>query len=445
VNKLLPALILISAQFASASVGDWKVLTSDAVSNLQAAQLWVGGAVGMINGAANDLTSYGSRSLTDKTVPKPQSKYEIGSLSKTFVGVLLAELVTENPKLSLDEPISKYVPAFSDHFVGTVTLRQLATHTSGLPRLPCSDLEISYCFDTSKKNPYKDYSVEKLLAYLNSYQPSTSGPYSYAYSNLGFAVLSYVLTQIDHHDFSQMLKKRITNELGMGNTFVEKNDSDGILPGFNVVLQSVENWQWNSFAGAGGIVSTPKDFMKYLQANISPPPSQLGQAIKMSQQLGLGWDSSAGADVIYKSGSTGGFSSEIKFNPKSGTGVFVFGNISTDDLHDVAKVPYGYSLPDFVGKPFTPENYIGHYSSGVCTIEITQEGKFLKSVKSNGAQYRLDSHSVNEFDVDTGSGNNGDNQIIFDIDSGHASGLNIHYLNPSNAGSCAGVHYLRDQ
>ncbi len=116
--------------------------------------------------------------------------FEIGSISKVFTGVLLADAVLEG-KLTLDDTLTQRLPVkFGYAGAGAVTLKQLATHTSCLPRLPANVL------NPEGDDPYAQYDRKAMFEYLASAKLQAQPPCEPAYSNLGVAILGVVLETI---------------------------------------------------------------------------------------------------------------------------------------------------------------------------------------------------------------------------------------------------------
>ncbi|MFH5834416.1 serine hydrolase domain-containing protein, partial [Halalkalibaculum sp. DA384] len=158
-------------------------------------------------------TFYGAVRTNDtlKTIDNKSSVFEIGSLSKVFTAALLADLATEN-KLQLDQPIQAHLD-FPLHDSLQITFKQLANHTSGLPRIPSGFVwESLWHMD----NPYKEYDEDKLRKYMgNEIELAGEPGTSWQYSNIGAGILGYTLTQIEDQSYEEMLQQRVFNPLGM--------------------------------------------------------------------------------------------------------------------------------------------------------------------------------------------------------------------------------------
>jgi CubicO group peptidase (beta-lactamase class C family) len=356
--KLLVASLLLLCSSAQADLAQWGKAFRTNAKVLQADHLLEDAAVAAIdpNGSRIYLTGRAAR----------ETVFEIGSISKSFTGILLAELVDEG-KVALDDPVEKHFRALAGTFIGRATLGQLATHTSGLPRMPCDDPAIAYCFvPKNPENPYVGYSLQQLLDYLRAYTRPGTGPYPNDYSNTGFALLGLVLEAVESKTFEQLLSERITGPLRMGRTRVKLGlfDELRLIRGHDISERAVEHWDLGCFAPAGGIHSTIEDLEHFLSANIGADASTaLGRAMFFSQTHALGWDSPEGAAGIWKNGGTGGFHSLIVFNRATHRGLVGLANTDDSTIEDLISSMFGYPLPNYAGTP--PElplvTYAGTY------------------------------------------------------------------------------------
>jgi len=323
----------------------------------------VGGVIGVVNGPQCYAKGYGRVSLDDMadnvtddaTVPDIDTVYEIASLSKTFTGVLLGEMAARN-ELAIDDPLEKFVPSgvavlrYEGHLV---TLRQLATHSSGLPRLPTDFWNVA---GQTPDNPYKNYTGEKIAAFLNSHQPTVAPDTRYEYSNLGASVLGWVFEQKTDMSYEQLVQERIGKPLGMKSTAVELTESmrERLAPPYHVEKERVSNWDLPGFAGGGGLRSTMRDMLRFAQASagvFDAFPELLGQLdhplvtgmktagelhfedAAAGRKMGLGWhinDSALNSELTHN-GQTGGYRSFIIVCPKTHRAVVVLTNTAVDD------------------------------------------------------------------------------------------------------------------
>lgn len=337
------------------------------VHRLQEIGLWVGGEVGLYDHGELSQRIYGS-ATTDGSQPLSFSdSYEIGSVTKSFTGILLASVLEDHPEFGIDDPLAKFLPEIGQNsYTASMTLHQLATHSAGLPDDP-PNLSSLPGFDPS--NPYGNISESQILDYLKSAQPvielqdpTNPGHYLRSYSNISFAVLGMVLTRITGQSFDELLADRITTPLGMTHTFVNRKNSSlpaAFLTPFGVFKNPVSRMSSDAYAPTGAIVSTLPDMMLYLKANLMRGDTPLGRAMRMSQELGLGWDSLSEDKIIMKSGQTLGFTALIAFNPERAQGSIELSNMYSFLSDCVAALPIQTPGPasDMIAKMFTQEDF----------------------------------------------------------------------------------------
>lgn len=261
--------------------------------------------------------------------------YEIGSISKTFTGILLADMVVSG-KMKLDDPVQKYLPesvTMPDWKGKPITLAQLSDHTSGLPRLPDNFAP------ADMSNPYIDYTVENMYAFLSGHQLRRAMGTQYEYSNLAQGLLGHVLALTAGKSYEDLVIEKIAGPLGMNDTRIVLNEQQKqqMAPGhsFGAV---VSNWDIPTLAGAGAIRSNLHDMLIYLSANMgrteSPvyPAMQLSHKVRHdkagSNRVGLGWHIAKGkeGDIFWHNGGTGGYRTFSGFVPDLGRGVVILTN-----------------------------------------------------------------------------------------------------------------------
>ena len=265
--------------------------------------------------------------------------FEIASVTKTFTALLLAQAV-EAGDVALSTTISELLPDvdFSDQRVGEISLEELATHSSGLPRMPTN-------FEpASSRDPYADYGEEKLLAFLETFEfPGASPDASFEYSNLGMALLGYLLARHADVELEELYKTHIFEPLGMDSTKLGPRDvAEGELaPGHSSRGRVVPNWDFNVMAAAGGILSNGQDMLRYLKANMHETPAEWSAAFQLvhegrapgpgpADEIGLGWfnHQERSAEFIWHNGLTGGYTSFVAFSGERG--VVVLANTAND-------------------------------------------------------------------------------------------------------------------
>ncbi|MBL8370249.1 MAG: serine hydrolase [Burkholderiaceae bacterium] len=201
--------------------------------------------------------------------------FEIGSISKVFTGLLLAQAV-ERGDLRLDDRLGDVLAgkvAFSSPAVASITLRQLVTHSSCLPRLPPDFREAG-----PPESPYRRYDRPRMWAALASLQLAQAPPCKARYSNLGFGVLGEILSERSGKPWSELVRESITTPLGMTDTVQHLGEqAPRLAPGFDG-RQPTTPWDMLAFAGAGALRSTVPDLLRFSRAVLAGRNGPLGPA-----------------------------------------------------------------------------------------------------------------------------------------------------------------------
>jgi serine-type D-Ala-D-Ala carboxypeptidase/endopeptidase len=302
--------------------------------------------VGVITKNAREIVSYGHFDPDDQRVPDGDTAYEIGSVTKVFTALLLADMV-EKGEVKLSDPISKYLPE-SIHAPTRngkqITLLDLATHYSGLPSMP-NDFLIGY-------------SVAQMYAFLNRYQLTRDPGSKYEYSNFGVGLLGQLLALRAGTDYDTLLRARVTGPLGMDRTAVHptKEMEGNLAPGHNFFnMKKAAIWDSPAFEAAGYIRSTANDLLFFLAANMDIIHTPLQPAIKKmlsvqrsaapAVKVALGWHiQHGGDDVVCHSGLVNGYYTFVGFDPHRKVGVLVLSN-SNDPIDDIAWRIFSYPPP----------------------------------------------------------------------------------------------------
>lgn len=287
--------------------------------------------------------SHGKTLIGGDTEVDEQTIFEIGSITKTFTAILLADQVLKGA-MSLDDPIGRYLPEevnTPDRDGREITLRHLITHTSGLPRMP------SNFAPANPMNPYADYSVEQLYEFLDGYALSRDPGRSYLYSNYGMGLLGNLLERHKSLGYEALLEQVIAGPLDMDDTVLQLNEEqkERFARGHRGALP-VSQWDIPTLAGAGAIRSTTEDLVLFIKANIGLIDTELKEAMELSHQkvitttrkerdLAMAWIyMNDDPEILWHNGGTGGFRSFAGFNKKTGMGVVVLSN-STAGVDDI--------------------------------------------------------------------------------------------------------------
>ena len=280
----------------------------------------------------NGKTNYlGIIKLNDTIVPiENQNKvFEIGSITKVFTSTVLASLI-KGRKIKLTDEINSYYPfAFKDSI--KLNFKELANHTSGLPRLP-ENLDLS-----NETNPYKSYGKSQIEEYLKIFLKIDNAK-TYLYSNLGTGLLGHTLGLVQKTSFQSLLQKKVFDKYKMKNSFVNaQNLKDKLVRGQSPNGEITSNWDFDVLFAAGGILSTTEDLSKLACAQFNPKNKELTltrtPTIDMNEnmKIGLGWHilkSETGKDLYWHNGGTGGYSSSMAINTDDKTAVIILSNLS---------------------------------------------------------------------------------------------------------------------
>jgi serine-type D-Ala-D-Ala carboxypeptidase/endopeptidase len=404
----------------------------------------VGIIVGVIDAKGRRVVSYGSLEKGDKRPLDGDTLFEIGSITKVFTALLLADMV-QRGEVKLDDPVAKYVPTTAkipQRDGQQITLVDLATHTSGLPRMPANFRP------KDPANPYIDYTDEQLYAFLSSYELIRDVGVKFEYSNLGFGLLGQGLARRAGADYETLVETRICEPLGMKDTRITLTPDmeRRFAAGHSADLVTVSRWDIPSLAGAGALRSSANDLLNFLAATMGYTHTKLAPAMKAMLSVkrptgqpfidsAMGWaiDTRGGGEIIWKNGGTGGYRTFIGYAPQTGVGVVALSNASTgtgaDDigLHLLdarfpLEVPEGSARETAVGT-IVLDRYVGHYElTPTFIFTVTRDGEQLYAQLTGQPRAALYSKSDREFFYKVVEA-----QISFQTDDqGQTRGLVLH-------------------
>ncbi len=270
--------------------------------------------------------------------PDGHTLYEIGSVTKVFTSVLLADAVVRG-ETTLETPLTDVLGTpVGAHEAGPIRLVDLATHTSGLPRL---DPAMDQAEGHDARDPYATYNADALLAFLAGAQPATAPGEPSGYSNAAVGALGYALSQQAGTTYGALVADRVLRPLGMRETFLTIPDSlaDRFATG-GTDAEPITAWSFGEpTVGAGGLRSSVSDLLTFAQAALDPGPTPLADALALTLQsrvaLGprqaqaLGWslyELNGGGTAAVHSGGTYGASSFLGVVPDEGLAAVVLTN-----------------------------------------------------------------------------------------------------------------------
>lgn len=314
-----------------------KILTSRIVQARHA----TGAVVGIVTPAGRRIVGVGRLSFDDPRLPDGRTVFEIGSVTKVFTALLLADMAWRG-EVTLETPVADLLPSelrVPSHEGRPIRLVDLATQTSGLPNSPANFKPRDFA------NPHGDYGIDRLGAWLAGYALPHEPGTRYAYSNVGVGLLGHALSQRARRAYPALVRERITGPLGMADT-----DDNGVAAparpvavGHSWALTPVDRWTSPELPGSGFLRSTADDLLTLLETFAGLRDAALAPAMKTmletrrpggippSTHIGLGWMLVPADDgeIAWHPGRTGGYASFIGFQPKTRTGVVVLANANT--------------------------------------------------------------------------------------------------------------------
>jgi len=323
--------------------------------------------VGIIDGDYQFVFPYGQLSDTDTTLADAQTIFHVGSIAKVFTSSIFVAMVADS-LLQPTDIITKFLPdslAAANPYLHKISLHQLATHTSGLPKTPYNIPQTL----TEKDNPYANYQTTDLYHFLMTYQPTTphqkvknkttnqlSSAYEFNYSHLGMGLLGHIMEQQSGKSLEVLLQEYINQPLQLNHTSISYNYQNNKKPIKDTLLNNqptlaighhfggreAETLSYASLQGAESLYSNVNDLMAFLRANIDETqpihtilasghrayyPTQMRYV-----KAAYGWFAiSKGKKdkrptVMTHSGRTGGYSNYIAFDKTKKVGVVVLSN-----------------------------------------------------------------------------------------------------------------------
>lgn len=312
--------------------------------------------------------------------PNDATLYEIGSVSKTFAGLLLADAVLEG-KAALDDPIQKYLPADYPNLQSQgqpIRLRHLVTHTSNMPGmlpLPVNTVlkDFTAHATPAKLNAaYAGYGQPQFWQDLHTV--SISGPLGkdYAYSSAGTELIAHTLEKIHGMPYEVLLKQYIAREAGMRDTQlrIAAVDAGRLAPGYHsdnpVATTPMPQLPWGA---AGNVKSTMPDMAKYLRLQLGAKPAVAEShkpLVRFQDDFSIGYfwnigsNRQLGTHYVHHGGVPRA-QSYAYLVPKYQLGVFIITNQSGDATADAM------------------ENALAHIFDTVEAMERAQQGRNPKA------------------------------------------------------------------
>jgi serine-type D-Ala-D-Ala carboxypeptidase/endopeptidase len=314
------------------------------------------------------VLQHGARHFFTYGPAKPDSIFEIGSITKTFTALILAQMIQQQ-KVRLDEPVRDLLPpnTVPKPDGPEITLLDLSDQHSGLPRMPDNFAP------ADPANPYADYNPARLYAFIAKHGVALPPNAPFLYSNLGVGLLGQALANRAGVPYPELLHQQVTGPLHMTDTVIALTPAlqARFIQGYNGKLQPVHAWDLDALAGAGAIRSTADDMLTYLEAQLHPnklPASTLATpngktlpaaieqthvihaTVGNNQHIALNWFRHDDTGTYWHNGGTGGYSSYAAFNPQQDFAIVVLNNVSPGE-NSLADILGAHIEQRLEGKP----------------------------------------------------------------------------------------------
>lgn len=374
-----------------------------------------GMTIGIVDGDKTTILGYGRVSDAKSGKPDGDTVYEIGSVTKVFTGILLADM-SARKQVGLDDPVAKLLPesvTVPRKGEKAITLLDLTTHTSGLARMPTNFAP------KDPNNPYADYTVEQMYNFLAKAQLAGEPGEKYDYSNLGVGLLGHALARKASLSYEALLVQRLCDPLGMKETRITLTPEmqKRLAKGHSADGDPAANWDLPTLAGAGAIRSTVNNMLRFVKANMGLIETSLQKALDSAQvsqrpiggggSIGFGWHIT-GNNIRWHNGGTGGYHSFVGFNREKKQGVVILCNSSVNEVDALGmgllKLLAGEEVaPPKVRKiakvkPETLQKYVGEYELAPGFIlTITRDGEKLSAQATGQPRIRIYPESETKF------------------------------------------------
>lgn len=303
-----------------------------------------GMVVAMADASGPRVVAYGKVLQGSEEQVTGDSVFEVGSVTKVFTSLLLAQMV-EAGEVRLDDAITKYMPSsVRSPRAREVTLLHLSRHTAGFPLFPDNLRPVD------PLNPLDVYSNKALFEFVDRYRTGNVAGTFHRYSNVGPALLGELLARRAKVDYETALRRRILEPLGMQRTGLALTHE---LRAAHALGHTMEGrplplGDVRGMLGAGSLRTTGNDIARFLQTNLGLVDSGLAAAMRATHEtradrqmpdlaMGLGWFHATilGTRLVVHGGASDGFNAYLGLDFAAGRGVAVLSN-SEHEVQNIA-------------------------------------------------------------------------------------------------------------
>jgi serine-type D-Ala-D-Ala carboxypeptidase/endopeptidase len=375
-----------------------------------------GMCLGILHQGKSTVRGYGKvGSGSDK--PTGDTLYEIGSITKVFTGLLLANAVNQK-KVRLDQPMIELFPkklSAPHESLAKINLVHLSTHTSGLPRLP-SNIDLSDIDD-----PYSKYTPELMFEFLHDHKLVRKPGNKNEYSNFAVGLLGWLIANHQDANYESLLRQRILEPLAMNDTTITLSEAQRPRLAQGHELDGIKRspWQFDALVSAGGIRSSVNDMLKFAAANLKPA-GPLAEDVELTwkihqpaigkeKAMGLGWLAAEDGKTRFHNGQTGGYHSMLLIGRELDLAVVALSSTANGEVdrlaEDVFKLLAGENVEPRKFEPKVKvadeilQKYVGIYElvPSVRFTVSTQDGKLMVGLTGQPT-FRVYPKSETEFE-----------------------------------------------
>jgi CubicO group peptidase (beta-lactamase class C family) len=398
-------LLIISLFFATTnavgqvSVDTIKAIIQQEVANKRSKSI----IVGIVDANGRKIVAEGLLSDRNPALPDGNTIYEIGSITKVFTSLLLADMSLKQ-QLDLNDPISAFLPKTVKTPVRNgkeISLLNLSAHRSGMPRFP-------YNVDPKNQDqPYADYSVKQLYEYVSNFNPPFDIDSRWVYSNTGYGLLGNILTLVAQKDFETLVTEEICKPLHMNNTVISltAKQKSNLAVGHAETGVPVGLADLGAISAGGALRSTVNDLLTFAEASMGFITTDLSPAMELTHILRakknddnvyatMGWTlvNNDGKYLLFKDGGMPGYRTFLGIDKKKKVGVVVLSNSNNsvtdigwhilDASHQLEPYKYPWALLDTLRSTIQ--------TNGVdATIELYRQLKISKKTSFIFNEYQL--------------------------------------------------------
>lgn len=296
--------------------------------------------VGVLEGERRRIVAHG---FDDAAPVAPGDRvFEIGSISKVYTALLLSRMVAAG-EVTEDQRIDTLFPPAHPlrGRVGEITLGELATHASGLPRLPADPGPLLRA--AFGRDPYAGSTPDEIFRSVAALEPADLGPKgTFAYSNLGVALLGQLLARRLDTDYERALRRRVFEPLGLEPLPLAPlaTDDRRHVQGHRANFRPAPSWRLDAYAPAGGLQASANQLLDFAATQLGEPADWVRDAQRprvdldaaKGRRAALGWAVSriGTREVWWHNGGTGGFRTHLALVPSESLALVVLTNAVGD-------------------------------------------------------------------------------------------------------------------